>query len=172
MVVHTRSIETGGSNPPPTMEDLMRTIVEMGKNIKDLQDHLNSGEGTSQSGCPRPGNNGNQQIPYLNISLLGFACHGGQISQKQIGYRALEVRPLPDSMHVQPKLAQRRGLVLPRWLGAMPLATNSALMMLGSPLNVQPKPAQRRELVLPLVTAPTRSVLRACMLPENLYYNS
>ncbi|PWA49925.1 cytochrome c oxidase assembly protein COX16 [Artemisia annua] len=48
MVVRTRSVESGGSNPP-TMEDLMRTIVEMGKNIKDLQDRLNSGEGTSQS---------------------------------------------------------------------------------------------------------------------------
>ena len=49
MVVQTRSVESGGSNPP-TMEELMRQIVEMGQNIKDFQERLNNGEGTSQNG--------------------------------------------------------------------------------------------------------------------------
>ncbi|PWA89970.1 hypothetical protein CTI12_AA060100 [Artemisia annua] len=61
------------------MEDLMRTIVETGQNIKDLQDRLNSGEGTSQSGSQRKGNlganNGNQQL-FSRVTKVEFPKFG------------------------------------------------------------------------------------------------
>jgi hypothetical protein len=72
MVVQTRSVEGGGSNPP-TMEELMRQIVEMGQNIKDLQERLNNGEGTSQNGGQR---HGNQQL-FHRVTKVEFPKFGG-----------------------------------------------------------------------------------------------